>query len=428
MSASTEPHPAPEVIKLSIEDDEGVRATYPIIHEQIRVGRSEENEVCLAQRNISREHALLVAQPDSRRVCVHDLHSYTGIKLNGKRIFESCYLNLGDYLEIGGYVISLDIDGVDSYSDANRQSQAILRSEVEALPQDQHAKLVVVSNNLAGREYYLNRVEMLIGREQSENDLVINHRSISRNHAKIVWKNNEFTIFDLSSANGVLIGGSPFGAARLVKGSIIQMGHVKLRYVAPGEDYTFNPVDVEVTSLDEPQLGRRVIGAILVFVTIFFLSRQLISSLSSAPSDSNTTEINVVNPPLDSSGVESSDVEEESAREEGNGIVDQRDQSAEGETQAKQETDADDRAEAPDQPSEDPSESKEESSPKNPAVAPQTGKEKLAPKSTAQDQPIEEMKAEAKAAEPASKNKSKETVQSKQEAEIERSKESTLKE
>ena len=61
-------------------------------------------------------------------------------------------------------------------------------------------------------------------------------------------------------------------------------------------------------------------------------------------------------------------------------------------------------------------------------MAPQTGKEKLAPKSTAQDQPVEEMKAETKAAEPASKNKSKETVQSKQEAEIERSKESTLKE
>ena len=299
MSASTEPNPTPEIIKLSIEDDEGVRATYPIIHEQIRVGRSEENEVCLAQRNISREHALLIAEPEVRRVLVHDLNSYTGIKLNGKRIFERCHLSLGDYLEIGGYVISLEMDGVEIDGNSQRRSQSALRSEVEPLPVEHQAKLVVVSNNLAGREYYLNRVEMLIGREQSENDLVINHRSISRNHAKIVWKNGEFTIFDLSSANGVLIGGSPFGAARLVRGSIIQMGHVKLRYVAPGEDYTFSPIDVEVTALDEPSYGRRIFLATIVFITIFFLSRVVISRFSKNSPTDQQTQVNEISAPLD---------------------------------------------------------------------------------------------------------------------------------
>ena len=282
MSPSTEPQPTPEIIRLSIEDDEGVRATYPIIHEQIRVGRSEENEVCLNQRNISREHALLVAEPPSTRLIVHDLDSYTGIKLNGKRIFENCYLSMGDFLEIGGYVISLEMDGIGN-EQGQRREQGSLKTEVEPLPPEQHGRLVIVSNNLAGREYYLNRVEMLIGREQGDNDLVINHRSISRNHAKIVWKNNEFTIIDLSSSNGVLIGSTPFSAARLVKGSIIQMGLVKFRYVAPGEDYTFNPVDLEVTTLDEPGYLKKIIGAILVFITIFFLSRQLISQFSEVP-------------------------------------------------------------------------------------------------------------------------------------------------
>ena len=278
MSVSTDPNPTPEIIKLSIEDDEGVRATYPIIHEQIRVGRSEDNEVCLNQRNVSREHALLVAEPQNKRIAVHDLNSYTGIKLNGKRIFESCYLSLGDYIEIGGYVIALDLDGQEANNSSSQRDLGALRSEVEPLPPENHAKLVVVSNNLAGREYHLNRVEMLIGREQSDNDLVINHRSISRNHAKIVWKNNEFTIIDLSSANGIMIGGAPFSAAHLVKGSIIQMGNVKLRYVAPGEDYTFNPIDVEVTHLDEPNHTKKFVGALIVFLAIFFLSQRIMSS------------------------------------------------------------------------------------------------------------------------------------------------------
>ena len=296
MSVSTEPQPTPEVIRLSIEDDEGVRATYPIIHEQIRVGRSEDNEICLNQKNISREHALLIAEPDTRRVAVHDLNSYTGIKLNGKRISDSCYLNFGDYLEIGGYVITLDIEGHD-HQGSMRQEQGTLRSEPEPLPPEKHAKLVVVSNNLAGREYYLNRAELLIGREQADNDLVINHRSISRNHAKIVWKNDHFTIIDLSSSNGVLIGGMAMNPAPLTKGVIVQMGLVKFRYVAPGEEYTFNPVDLEVTALDETGNTKKLLAAILVFIIIFFLSRQVISHLS-APQTQSAPRAHEIEAPL----------------------------------------------------------------------------------------------------------------------------------
>lgn len=296
MSVSTEPQSTPEVIRLSIEDDEGVRATYPIIHEQIRVGRSEDNEICLNQKNISREHALLIADPDAHRVAVHDLHSYTGIKLNGKRISESCYLNFGDYLEIGGYNITLDVEGQNHQGNI-RQNQGTLRSEPEPLPPEKHAKLVVVSNNLAGREYYLNRAELLIGREQADNDLVINHRSISRNHAKIVWKNDHFTIIDLSSSNGVLIGGMAMNPAPLTKGVIVQMGLVKFRYVAPGEEYTFNPVDLEVTALDETGNTKKLLGAILVFIIIFFLSRQAISLLS-APQPQVNPISNDVEAPL----------------------------------------------------------------------------------------------------------------------------------
>src|SRR5439155_11837596 len=47
-----------------------------------------------------------------------------------------------------------------------------------------YGKLVVLSSNLAGKEFDLTRPQMIVGRTD-ENDMVINHRSISRNHAKI---------------------------------------------------------------------------------------------------------------------------------------------------------------------------------------------------------------------------------------------------
>src|SRR5262249_56995452 len=48
-----------------------------------------------------------------------------------------------------------------------------------------YGRLVVLSSNFAGKEFELSRPQMIIGRTD-ENDIVINHRSISRNHAKLV--------------------------------------------------------------------------------------------------------------------------------------------------------------------------------------------------------------------------------------------------
>ena len=47
------------------------------------------------------------------------------------------------------------------------------------------ARMVVLTSDLAGQEFSLARASVVIGRTE-ENDIVINHRSISRHHAKIV--------------------------------------------------------------------------------------------------------------------------------------------------------------------------------------------------------------------------------------------------
>ena len=296
MSETTDSQLTLDMMKLCIEDDEGVKATYPLLHNEIRVGRSPDNEICLNQRNVSREHAMFYVDKEDQSLTIQDLDSYTGIKLNGKYILGRCTLRLGDYLQIGVYGISLEIEGMNSLTAQKEAERIRQESEVMLLPPEQHARLVVVSNNLAGREYYLNRAEVIIGREPSENDLVINHRSISRIHAKIVWKNGEFTMIDLSSANGMKINGSTFAAARLVKGAVIQLGNVKLRYVAPGEEYQYNPLNsepirVEDNELDRPRSSKHILIAALVFVIIFMLSRALInrfneSSVRVTPSSS----------------------------------------------------------------------------------------------------------------------------------------------
>src|SRR6185369_6996083 len=111
------------------------------------------------------------------------------------------------------------------------------------------ARLVILTTEMAGMEFSLNRASLVIGRTD-ENEIVLNHRSISRHHAKIVREGDRYTIVDLQSANGVRVNGEDYERIELNPGDVLELGHVKLRFVGPFELYVFKP----------PALGLRVPG------------------------------------------------------------------------------------------------------------------------------------------------------------------------
>jgi ABC transport system ATP-binding/permease protein len=102
------------------------------------------------------------------------------------------------------------------------------------------ARLVILTSELAGQEFLLSRASVVIGRTE-ENDVVVNHRSISRHHAKIVREGDRYTIVDLQSANGVRVNNEDYERIELHAGDVVELGHVKLRFVGPFEHYVFDP-------------------------------------------------------------------------------------------------------------------------------------------------------------------------------------------
>ena len=102
------------------------------------------------------------------------------------------------------------------------------------------ARLVVLTTDLQGMEFELDRPSVVIGRTD-ENDIVLPHRSISRHHAKIVRDGEHHTIVDLQSANGVRVNGEDYERIELNPGDVVELGHVKLRFVGALEDYVFKP-------------------------------------------------------------------------------------------------------------------------------------------------------------------------------------------
>ncbi|HXI56276.1 MAG TPA: FHA domain-containing protein [Polyangia bacterium] len=110
-----------------------------------------------------------------------------------------------------------------------------------ASPPVSPARLVVLTTELAGKEFALDRASLVIGRT-NENDVVLNHRSISRHHAKIVQDRDHFTIVDLQSANGVRVNGEDYERIELHPGDVVELGHVRIRFVGPLESYVFDPL------------------------------------------------------------------------------------------------------------------------------------------------------------------------------------------
>ena len=80
--------------------------------------------------------------------------------------------------------------------------------------------------------------EMSIGRTEG-NDLILNHPSVSRKHAKLEPRGNKWWIVDLKSTNGVKVNGSVVSEAQVNAGDKIHVGSVQLELKAlPSVDFS----------------------------------------------------------------------------------------------------------------------------------------------------------------------------------------------
>ncbi|HSA23313.1 MAG TPA: FHA domain-containing protein [Myxococcota bacterium] len=255
--------------KLIIEDDEGRTTVVPFQRDEITIGRKEGNTIRLTERNVSRHHARFGRANSS--IFVEDLDSYNGVKVNGDRITARTTLREGDLVEIGDYHLALQKVEEElaaasappapptATAPALRATArmggpapttadggtAVLRLPLEEKPPAEPSRarplaaaevgrLVVMTTELAGQTFALDKSEMTIGRTE-DNDIVVAHRSVFSRHAKIVHDAGVYRIVDMDSANGVLVNGEEYARVDIRKGDVIELGHVKFQFMAAGE-------------------------------------------------------------------------------------------------------------------------------------------------------------------------------------------------
>ena len=272
--------------KLLIEDDEGKTVAVPLIREEITIGRMEGNTIRLTEQNVSRRHARLMLRDSQLKI--EDLGSYNGTKLNGNSLSAPATLKDGDVILIGDYRLGIkeDAQAVQPAAPTVAQSPVVATPVAEMMEgqptipvssmlaqvaaMETKARLVVTGRVLGGQEFSLDRLSQVIGRT-SENDIILNHKSISRHHAKIIREGKRFVIVDLESANGIRVGGAEQERTELDPGDLIELGEVKLRFVV-GD----GPVMADGSGFFGDK--RKVIGLVaggavaLVLVMVFALS------------------------------------------------------------------------------------------------------------------------------------------------------------
>jgi pSer/pThr/pTyr-binding forkhead associated (FHA) protein len=272
-------------MKLIIEDDEGRKTVVPVVRDEITIGRNDQNMVRLAEKNVSRRHGRLLREEG--HYYIEDLNSFTGIRVNGEKIAGKRLIHSGDLIQISEYDLILmtgpeekpgaqlingdeepavkQAPAEEKAPEADAEAKTKAEAELQArrlaetatirlsdlrgqseeiaaqdVPEDKRPKLVGISGKYRGEELVLDRSPIRLGRSE-ENDLQIEHPSISRKHLRLHLENGMWKVMDAESRNGVRVNGEPYAQIGLRHGDTLEVGHLRFAFVEPGRPFQLPP-------------------------------------------------------------------------------------------------------------------------------------------------------------------------------------------
>ncbi len=258
-------------MKLIIEDDEGRRTIVPFLSDALSIGRADENQVRLGEKDVSRKHGRILRISD--RYVVEDLGSFTGIRVNGVKVVGKRQINAGDLIQISEFDLQLEA-GPDEHVKSNapaaapvldddettpvRESAEAERDEATAvirresitpdlktapaveIPVAEQPRLVGASGTLRGVEFPLMRSPVALGRAL-ESDVCLDHPQVSRSHCRLALVGGGWKVIDAESRHGVKVNGEPYAASPLHHGDLLDVGPVRLVFALHDKPVSLPP-------------------------------------------------------------------------------------------------------------------------------------------------------------------------------------------
>lgn len=215
-------------------EEKGVQKTQPIASNGLTIGRSSKNNLALNDLSSSRFHCKIL--PESGGLITVDLDSTNGTYVNGVRISESHPIHDGDELKIGDVEFQVEVLIAEPEEALPEGIPELPLEETYVMPTEEEFPWLMVSSGTGrGTVFPLTKKKMEIGRasrnKQWDIDLV--DRSVSRPHAELTRRVDEWSLTDLGSANGTRVNGEDVTeTVELKDGDVIEFGETVLIFRA----------------------------------------------------------------------------------------------------------------------------------------------------------------------------------------------------
>lgn len=227
---------------------------FEISKSEITVGRGHTNDIVLQDSKVSRSHARFEFN-NRGEVAVIDSGSTNGVRVNGNRV-ERAVIQPGDVVLIGESQIqferaSMEDEGltiIDSEMDLDRTIADFVMPMV--LNETRTDRIVIHTPDKTWEVALGDKVDALTIGRAANNEVVIEHPSISRTHARITRDHRTFKIRDLNSSNGMFVNGDKREEVALEDGMAVRIGYATIIYK---RGFTEEHLTIAGTSFKIPQ-------------------------------------------------------------------------------------------------------------------------------------------------------------------------------
>ncbi len=206
----------------------GIGQDFEVSKSEITVGRGQTNDIVIQDVKLSRAHARFEFTAGGE-VTVIDTGSTNGVSVNGTKV-DMAVIQPGDVIQLGESLIQFErstredegLTVIDSEFDLDR---TIANSALPMVLNETAEDRIVIHTPEKTWEVLLDdRIDSLTIGRNPDNDILIDHPSISRSHARIIRDHRTFKIKDLNSSNGVYVAGQKCDEVVLESGVTVRVG------------------------------------------------------------------------------------------------------------------------------------------------------------------------------------------------------------
>jgi len=194
---------------------------------RITMGRAEENPVGLfGDTGVHARHAVI--ERHGSEYTLRNLAVQEGTFVNGQRI-ETVALRDGDQIRIGGYQLGFHLRGASPSIVRAQTAPGAVVVTSSAVPATGAGPCLIDGG---GQRFPLRPGGPTRLGRALDNDIVVNHSSVSRHHASIEAVNGSYEVRDLQSQNGTWIRDERVTQRAIADGDVIRLGQAPFTFRA----------------------------------------------------------------------------------------------------------------------------------------------------------------------------------------------------